>query len=83
MAGVPPSATPFCGGYPALRNRNGRRFPLVHHVTAAVYVDGGRDRRPKTGAYAIAYGVPGHAGAGMWDVFKVTTGGHASLTITA
>lgn len=37
----------------------------------------------KAGAYAIVCGVPGHAGAGMWDKFKVTKGGHASLTTKA
>lgn len=35
----------------------------------------------KVGSYALVCGVPGHESAGMWDVLKVTRGGHASLTI--
>lgn len=34
----------------------------------------------KAGAYALVCGVPGHEGAGMWDVLKVTNGGKAHLT---
>lgn len=34
----------------------------------------------KTGTYAIVCAVPGHAEQGMWDVFKVTSGGQPSLT---
>lgn len=33
----------------------------------------------KAGSYALVCGVPGHAAAGMWDVFKVTAGGQPSL----
>lgn len=37
----------------------------------------------KVGTYAIVCGVPGHESAGMWDVFKVTKGGRAALTVKA
>jgi ubiquinol-cytochrome c reductase cytochrome b subunit len=33
----------------------------------------------KVGTYALVCGVPGHAVAGMWDVFKVTSGGQPSV----
>jgi len=35
----------------------------------------------KAGQYAIVCAVPGHAAAGMWDVFNVTSGGQPSVTI--
>lgn len=34
----------------------------------------------KAGTYAIVCAVPGHVSAGMWDTFKVTTGGKASIS---
>jgi hypothetical protein len=34
----------------------------------------------KTGTYAIVCAVPGHDALGMWDVFKVTSGGKASIS---
>jgi sulfocyanin len=34
------------------------------------------------GTFAIVCAVPGHVSAGMWDTFKVTKGGKASVTIT-
>ncbi len=33
----------------------------------------------KAGTYALVCGVPGHAAAGMWEVFKVTAGGQPSV----
>jgi sulfocyanin len=33
------------------------------------------------GRYALDCAVPGHAAAGMWDVFTVTQGGQAALTV--
>jgi ubiquinol-cytochrome c reductase cytochrome b subunit len=33
----------------------------------------------KPGTYALVCAVPGHAAAGMWDVFKVTSGGQPSV----
>jgi sulfocyanin len=33
----------------------------------------------KTGTYAVVCAVPGHAAAGMWDVFQVRTGGSATI----
>jgi sulfocyanin len=33
----------------------------------------------KVGKYALVCAVPGHAAAGMWDVFQVTRGGKASI----
>lgn len=33
----------------------------------------------KVGSYALVCGVPGHADAGMWDIFKVTQGGQPSI----
>jgi sulfocyanin len=35
----------------------------------------------KEGKYAIVCAVPGHAAAGMWDVFTVTHGGQPSVTV--
>ena len=35
----------------------------------------------KEGTYALVCSVPGHAAAGMWDVFTVTHGGQPSVTI--
>ena len=34
----------------------------------------------KSGTYALICPVPGHNAAGMWDVFKVTNGGSASIS---
>ncbi|HEY8283254.1 MAG TPA: sulfocyanin-like copper-binding protein, partial [Chloroflexota bacterium] len=33
----------------------------------------------KAGTYALVCGVPGHAAAGMWEVFQVTAGGQPSV----
>ena len=35
----------------------------------------------KVGKYALVCAVPGHAVAGMWDVFQVTRGGKASIKV--
>jgi sulfocyanin len=35
----------------------------------------------KVGTYAIVCAVPGHAIGGMWDVFKVTRGGTATIRV--
>jgi sulfocyanin len=35
----------------------------------------------KVGKYALVCAVPGHAVAGMWDVFQVTSGGKASIKV--
>lgn len=35
----------------------------------------------KVGKYALVCAVPGHAAAGMWDVFTVTSGGQPSVTV--
>ena len=35
----------------------------------------------KPGRYALVCGVPGHAAAGMWDVFQVTRGGKATIRV--
>jgi sulfocyanin len=34
----------------------------------------------KVGRYALVCAVPGHAAAGMWDVFQVTRGGKATIS---
>jgi sulfocyanin len=34
----------------------------------------------KVGKYALVCAVPGHAAAGMWDVFQVTRGGKATIS---
>ena len=34
----------------------------------------------KVGKYALVCAVPGHAEAGMWDVFQVTRGGKATIS---
>ena len=35
----------------------------------------------KVGKYALVCAVPGHAAAGMWDVFQVTRGGKATIKV--
>ena len=38
-------------------------------------------RPNKVGTYAIVCAVPGHAVGGMWDVFKVTSGGKPTIKV--
>ena len=65
-------------------------FPLAFHGAASKSPNNGITKgitqrfsfvANKPGRYALVCGVPGHAAAGMWDVFQVTRGGKASIKV--
>ena len=65
-------------------------FPLAFHGAASKNPNNGITKgitqrfsfvANKPGRYALVCGVPGHAAAGMWDVFQVTRGGKASIKV--